>query len=37
VPESIIFAAFLLFTGAHLLVMQRAWIVIRWVRRIRSR
>ncbi len=37
VPESIIFATFLLFTGFHLLVMQRAWIVIRWVRRIRSR
>jgi UDP-GlcNAc:undecaprenyl-phosphate GlcNAc-1-phosphate transferase len=37
VPDSIIFAAFLVFTGIHLLIMQRAWIVIRWVRRLRSR
>ncbi|GJG93494.1 MraY family glycosyltransferase [Cupriavidus pauculus] len=36
VPESIMFAAFLMLTGIHLLVMQRAWVVIRWVRRIRS-
>lgn len=37
VPESIMFATFLLLTGIHLLVMQRAWVVIRWVRRIRSK
>jgi UDP-GlcNAc:undecaprenyl-phosphate GlcNAc-1-phosphate transferase len=37
VPESIMFVALLVFTGIHLLIMQRAWVVIRWVRRMRSR
>ncbi|CAN7449785.1 undecaprenyl/decaprenyl-phosphate alpha-N-acetylglucosaminyl 1-phosphate transferase [Cupriavidus sp. KK10] len=37
VPESILFVAFLLLTGIHLLIMQRAWVVIRWIRRLRSR
>ena len=37
VPESILFVAFLLFTGLHLLVMRRAWVFIRWARRLRGR
>ncbi len=37
VPESILFVAFLLLTGLHLLIMKRAWLVIRWVRRFRLR
>lgn len=36
VPESIIFATFLLLTGLHLLFMRRAWVVIRWIRNVRS-
>lgn len=37
VRESILFVAFLLLTGLHLLIMKRAWVVIRWVRRFRLR
>lgn len=37
VPESLLFVAFLALTCLHLLMMRRAWVLIRWAHRLRGR